>query len=203
VTGLFVFESATICGHDAQMKAAILALIALLAAPVPVLAQGKPTPDSTLDRLYERLAQAQSDKEAENIALLIDREQLKSGSDTTDLLMDRALTALQASHMDKAIKLLSAVIHLRPDYAEAWNKRATAYFLKNDYDHSIADIAQTLTRNPREYGAWSGLGMMLIDMGDKKHAYQALKKALEINPRLPIAKKAFDDLKEDVEGRDI
>jgi tetratricopeptide (TPR) repeat protein len=203
VTGLFVFESATICGHDAQMKAAILALIALLAAPVPVLAQGKPTPDSTLDRLYERLAQAQSDKEAENIALLIDREQLKSGSDTTDLLMDRALTALQASHMDKAIKLLSAVIHLRPDYAEAWNKRATAYFLKNDYVHSIADIAQTLSRNPREYGAWSGLGMMLIDMGDKKHAYQALKKALEINPRLPGAKKAFDDLKEDVEGRDI
>ena len=185
------------------MKAAILALIALLAAPVPVLAQGKPTPDSTLDRLYERLAQAQSDKEAENIALLIDREQLKSGSDTTDLLMDRALTALQASHMDKAIKLLSAVIHLRPDYAEAWNKRATAYFLKNDYVHSIADIAQTLSRNPREYGAWSGLGMMLIDMGDKKHAYQALKKALEINPRLPGAKKAFDDLKEDVEGRDI
>jgi tetratricopeptide (TPR) repeat protein len=203
VTGLFVFESATICGHDAQMKAAILAFVALLGAPVPVLAQGKPTPDSTLDRLYERLAQAQSDKEAENIALLIDREQLKSGSDTTDLLMDRALTALQASHMDKAIKLLSAVIHLRPDYAEAWNKRATAYFLKNDYVHSIADIAQTLSRNPREYGAWSGLGMMLIDMGDKKHAYQALKKALEINPRLPGAKKAFDDLKEDVEGRDI
>jgi tetratricopeptide (TPR) repeat protein len=203
VTGLFEFESATICGHDAQMKAAILAFILLLAAPVPVLAQGKPTPDSTLDRLYERLAQAQSDKEAENIALLIDREQLKSGSDTADLLMDRALTALQASHMDKAIKLLSAVIHLRPDYAEAWNKRATAYFLKNDYVHSIADIAQTLSRNPREYGAWSGLGMMLIDMGDKKHAYQALKKALEINPRLPGAKKAFDDLKEDVEGRDI
>jgi tetratricopeptide (TPR) repeat protein len=203
VTGLFEFESATICGHDAQMKAAILAFILLLAAPVPVLAQGKPTPDSTLDRLYERLAQAQSDKEAENIALLIDREQLKSGSDTADLLMDRALTALQASHMDKAIKLLSAVIHLRPDYAEAWNKRATAYFLKNDYVHSIADIAQTLSRNPREYGAWSGLGMMLIDMGDKKHAYQALKKALEINPRLPGAKKAFDDLKEVVEGRDI
>ena len=117
--------------------------------------------------------------------------------------MDRALTAMQASNTGKAIKILSAIIHLKPDYAEAWNKRATAYFMQKDYVRSIADIAETLRRNPREFGAWSGLGMMLVDLGDKKHAYEALKKALAINPQIPGAQKAFDDLKADVEGRDI
>ena len=181
----------------------LLTLIGLTALPAATLAQGGPTLDAALDRLYDRLAKAQSDKEAENIAIAIQRSELRSGSDTADLLMDRALTALQASKTDTAIKLLNAVIHLRPQYAEAWNKRATAYYLKNDYVRSIADIAQTLSRNPREYGAWNGLGMMLIDIGDKKHAYEALKKALAINPHLPDAQKALNKLKDDVEGRDI
>jgi tetratricopeptide (TPR) repeat protein len=184
------------------MKLAILALMGMLVAPA-ALAQDQPAPEPTLDHLYDRLAQAQSETEAANIALQIQRLELKSGSDTTDLLMDRALTAMQSSNTGKAIKILSAIIHLKPDYAEAWNKRATAYFLQKDYVRSIADIAETLRRNPREFGAWSGLGMMLVDMGDKKHAYEALKKALEINPQIPGAKKVFDDLKTDVEGRDI
>ncbi|MDQ0396086.1 tetratricopeptide repeat protein [Labrys monachus] len=180
-----------------------LFLIGLLALPASTMAQGRPGPDPALDHLYDRLAKAQSDKEARNIAIAIERAELQSGSDTADLLMDRALTALQASNPDAAIKLLSAIIHLRPGYAEAWNKRATAYFLKKDYTRSIADIAQTLSRNPREYGAWSGLGVMLSDLGDKKHAYEAFQKALAINPRLPGARKAFDQLRTDVEGRDI
>jgi tetratricopeptide (TPR) repeat protein len=185
------------------MKNVILALMGILAVPAFALAQTKPAADTALDHLYERLGKAQSETEAGNIAMQIQRVELKSGSDTTDLLMDRALTAMQAAKTGKAIKILSAVIHLKPDYAEAWNKRATAYFLQKDYVRSIADIAETLRRNPREFGAWSGLGMMLVDMGDKKHAYQALKKALEINPQIPGAKKVFDDLKTDVEGRDI
>ncbi|WP_413990506.1 tetratricopeptide repeat protein [Labrys okinawensis] len=185
------------------MKIAILALMGLLAIPAAALAQDQPTAAPTLDHLYERLGKAQSETEARNIAMQIERMELKSGSDTTDLLMDRALTAIQASNTGKAIKILSAIIHLKPDYAEAWNKRATAYFMQKNYVRSIADIAETLRRNPREYGAWSGLGMMLADMGDKKHAYEALKKALEINPQIPGAQKVLDDLKTDVEGRDI
>ena len=69
------------------MKIAILALIGLLAAPAAALAQDQPAP--TLDHLYERLGKAQSEKEAGNIALQIERIELQSGSDTTDLLMDR------------------------------------------------------------------------------------------------------------------
>ncbi|MDT3376648.1 tetratricopeptide repeat protein [Labrys neptuniae] len=185
------------------MRIAILALIGMLAAPAIALAETRPAGDPELDRLYERLAKAQSEKEADNIALAIERVELRSGSDTTDLLMDRALTAIKASNTDKAIKILNAVIHLRPDYAEAWNKRATAYFLKKDYVRSIADVAETLRRNPREYGAWNGLAMMLVDLGDKKNAYEALKHALAINPHITGARKMMDELKPEVEGRDI
>ncbi|WP_448950175.1 tetratricopeptide repeat protein [Labrys neptuniae] len=185
------------------MKIAILALIGMLAAPAIALADTVPAGDPELDRLYDRLAKAQSEKEAGNIALAIERVELRSGSDTADLLMDRALTAMNAANTNKAIKILSAVIRLRPDYTAAWNKRATAYYIKKDYNRSIADVAETLRRNPREYGAWSGLGMMLVDMGDKKNAYEALKRALAINPYIPGARKVLDDLKSEVEGRDI
>jgi tetratricopeptide (TPR) repeat protein len=165
---------------------------------------GKPVPRATaLDTLYDRLSKAKSGDEAKGIAGAIERVQLRSGSDTADLLMSRALTAIQAGKSEVAVDLLTAIVKIDPDFTEAWNKRATLYFLKNDYAHSVADIAETLKREPRHFGAWAGLGMILRETGDKKRAYEAFKKALAVNPYMDTIKKAVDDLREDVEGRDI
>jgi len=165
----------------------------------------RPAPEvrrAVLDALYQRLAQAKTDEEAQGIAGAIERAQLHSGSDTADLLMSRALQATQTDQK-VAVELLSAVIKLRPDFAEAFNKRATLFFLQQDYVRSMADIAETLRREPRTFGAWAGLGMILRDTGDKKRAYEAFRHALAINPHLPEVRKAVEDLKPDVEGRDI
>jgi Flp pilus assembly protein TadD len=185
-----------------------LLIIAATAAALatPALAQDKPagaTTGTTLDALYDRLGKAKSEEEAKGISSAIERAQAHSGSDTADLLMTRALTAIQAGKSDLAVELLSAIVKVSPDFTEAWNKRATLYFLKNDYVRAVADIAETVKREPRHFGAWSGLGMILRETGDKKHAYEAFKKAIAINPYLEQVKKALDDLRMDVEGRDI
>ena len=186
------------------MRRLILAIAALAFLAGPAFAEDKPpSRETTLDALYERLAKAKDETEAKGIAGAIERAQLRSGSDTTDLLMSRALSAIQGGKSDVAVEILTSVVKINPDFTEAWNKRATLYFLKNDYPHSVADIAETLKREPRHFGAWAGLGMILRETGDKKRAFEAFKKALAINPYLDTVRKAADELREDVEGRDI
>jgi tetratricopeptide (TPR) repeat protein len=186
------------------MRRSILALAASLVFAASAGAQtAAPSQTSVLDGLYERLGKARTEDEAKGIAGAIERAQLQSGSDTADLLMTRALTAMKAGKSELAVEILTSVVKIEPDFTEAWNKRATIYFLKNDYGHAMADIAETLKREPRHFGAWAGLGMILRETGDKKRAYEAFKHALAINPQLDTVKKAFDDLKPEVEGRDI
>lgn len=179
-----------------------LALLVLVALIGPAAAEPQPA-SSPLDALYDRLAKAKTPDEAKGIAGAIERMQLRSGSDTADLLMSRALQALQGGNKPVALQLLTSVVTIDPGYAEAWNKRATLYFLQEDYVRSIADIAETVKREPRHFGAWTGLGLILQQTGDKKHAYEAFKRALEIYPQLETAQKGVEELRKDVEGRDI
>src|SRR6187551_68528 len=119
------------------------------------------------------------------------------------LLMLRAKAAMEAKKVDIALKLLDSVVKLRPDYIEAWNRRATLYYLKNDYTHSLEDIRQVLIREPRHFGALAGLGMIMQDIGDEKRALEAFRKALAVNPHLEKVPELVKSLTEKVEGRDI
>ncbi len=128
---------------------------------------------------------------------------MQTSSDTAALLMLRAKAAMDAQKVDVAMKLLDAVIKLRPDYIEAWNRRATLHYLKNDYAHSLEDIRQVLIREPRHFGALAGLGMIMQDIGDEKRALEAFRKALAVNPHLEKVPELVKTLTEKVEGRDI
>src|SRR6202008_5209667 len=97
-------------------------------------------------------------------------------TDTAALLMARAKAAMDAQQADVALKLLDSVVKLRPDYVEAWNRRATLYYLQNDYARSLADIQQVLSREPRHFAALAGLGMIMQDLGDDKRALEAFRK---------------------------
>jgi tetratricopeptide (TPR) repeat protein len=160
------------------------------------------SPAATLDRLFERLAAAKTSEEAKGIANLIQRRWARSGSDTADLLMTRAQDALKARELPLAIELLDRVISLEPDWAEGWNQRANALFLQGDPIRSMLDIAETLKREPRHYGAMMGLGTILRQQGDDKRAMVAYRKALEVYPQLDAVKDAVESLKLEVDGRD-
>lgn len=160
------------------------------------------TPAATLDRLFERLAAAKTPEEAKGIAGLIQRRWARSGSDTADLLMTRAQTAMKAKQTELAIELLDRIISLEPDWAEAWNQRANALFISGDPIRSLIDISETLKREPRHYGAMMGLGTILRQQGDDKRAMVAYRRALEVYPQLEAVKDAVEALKVEVDGRD-
>ncbi|WP_025033763.1 tetratricopeptide repeat protein [Bradyrhizobium sp. DOA9] len=156
-----------------------------------------------LDFLFGALKAAPDEASAKHVEARIWAIWLQTPSDTAALLMSRAKTAVDAKKIDVAIKLLDSVIKLRPDYIEAWNRRATLYYMQNDYGRSLADIQQVLTREPRHFGALAGLGMIMQEVGDEKRALDAYRKALALNPYLEKIPDQVKALTEKVEGRDI
>jgi tetratricopeptide (TPR) repeat protein len=156
-----------------------------------------------LDFLFGALKAAPDDVSAKHVEARIWAIWIQTPSDTASLLMTRAKTAVDAKKIDVAIKLLDSVIKLRPDYIEAWNRRATLYYLQNDYGRSLADIQQVLIREPRHFGALAGLGMIMQEVGDEKRALDAYRKALAVNPHLEKIPEQVKALTEKVEGRDI
>ena len=156
-----------------------------------------------LDFLFGALKAAPDEASAKHVEARIWALWLQTPSDTAALLMMRAKAAMDAQQIDVALKLLDAVVKLRPDYVEGWNRRATLYYLKNDYGHSLQDIEQVLVREPRHFGALAGLGMIMQDLGDEKRALDAFRKALAINPHLDKVPELVKALSEKVEGRDI
>src|SRR6185437_14901305 len=126
-----------------------------------------------------------------------------SRSDTTNLLMMRVKTAVEAKDDDVALKLLTAIIKIKPDYVEAWNRRATIYYTRKDYGKALSDIHEVLKREPRHFGALAGLGLILQDLGDDKQALEVYRRALAVYPRLQKIPDIVKTLQEKVEGRDI
>jgi tetratricopeptide (TPR) repeat protein len=156
-----------------------------------------------LDFLFGALKAAPDEASAKHVEARIWAQWIATPSDTAQLLMTRAKVAVDAKQFDVALELLDAIVKLRPDYTEAWNRRATVYYLKDDYDHALHDLEQVLAREPRHFGALAGLGMIMRDLGDDKRALDAFRKALAINPHLDKIPDLVKTLTEKVEGRDI
>ena len=167
----------------------------------------KPTVRQTraqiLDDLFGRLAQSADDDEAKGIAGAIERVWMHSGSDTADLLMHRALAALNGEDYALAERVLDAIVVIDPDWAEGWDKRATERFFADDYAGAMEDISHVLAIEPRHFGALSGMGFILQKTGFDKQALQVFRKTLEIYPQQESIRKIVDDLTIEVEGRGI
>jgi tetratricopeptide (TPR) repeat protein len=156
-----------------------------------------------LDFLFEALKVAPDEKTGKAIADRIWAIWLAAGGDTTNLLMTRVRTAVEAKDLDLAIKLLNSVIEFKPEYVEGWDQRATVRFLKKEYGLALADLAQVLAREPRHFGALFGLGIIMQEFGDDKRALEIYRRALAIDPHMDRVPELIKTLAEKVEGRDI
>ena len=156
-----------------------------------------------IDKLFEALKIAPTEESAKYVENRIWALWLAAGGDTSNLLMGRVKTAMEKKEPDVALKLLNAIIDLKPDFVEAWNRRATIYFNNKDYVSAIADIHEVLMREPRHFGALSGLGTIMQELGDDKAALEAYRRALAVHPKLEKVPELVKKLTEKVEGREI
>ena len=109
--------------------------------------------------------------------------------------MNEAIAGIARRHYDAAGAVLDALVADLPDWAEAWNKRATLRFLEERDSDSIADIRRTLELEPRHFGAMSGFAQICLRQSRPDAALFALEAALEINPHLNAARTALNALR--------
>lgn len=108
----------------------------------------------------------------------------RSGNAEIDRLMAFGSQAMQAGRHSEAIGVFSRIIETKPEFAEGWNRRATVYYLAGQYDKSIADCHEVLKRNPRHFGALSGMGQIYAQLEDYENALRWYRRALEVNPNM-------------------
>lgn len=105
-----------------------------------------------------------------------------SGSPAMDLLLRRGQDAIEAQEFARAITHLTALTDHAPEFAEGWNQRATAFFLMEEYGAALADIEQVLILEPRHFGALTGLGIIMEQLGERDKALLAFRRAHDIYP---------------------
>jgi tetratricopeptide (TPR) repeat protein len=169
-----------------KMLPAVLA-VSLLIGSAP-LAAAPVLDDSArgqkLDDLFQQLKSAPTQSDGLALEEQIDDIWIQSGDPRIDQQMQLAIKAMDGQFYDTALKYLSNIIITKPNFAEAWNKRATLYYMVGDYQDSLKDIAQTLVLEPRHFGAIAGKGMVELKLGDNQAALSDFKQALAIAPSL-------------------
>ena len=158
--------------------------------------------DPQLPALFDRLHVAKA-AESRAIEARIWELWTRSGNADIDRLMSVGLQAMAAERYQVALAAFSQVVKRAPNFAEGWNKRATVYYLLNDFERSIEDIEKTLALEPRHFGALSGLGMIALALGEEARALDAFEAALEIHPHLPGAETHIRELRDKLKGKGI
>jgi tetratricopeptide (TPR) repeat protein len=108
----------------------------------------------------------------------------RSGDREADHLFQIGVEQMSHGNGPAAVQTFTLVIQRRPDFAEAWNKRATVYFLMGEYQKSLQDCHEVMNRNPSHFGALAGYGQIYLRLDEPERALDYFRRALRVNPNL-------------------
>ncbi len=176
------------------MKRLVLTL-ALALAGLPGLALADQSSPNLID-LFDRLLQAPDVEAARPIEQSIWQTWLDHQDEDARLEVQRSHETFSEGNPYIAVAILDKVIAKHPDWAEAWNRRATYYYMLGLYDRSIADVQHVLELEPNHFGALAGLGAIYIALGEDDKALRYYEKALHIHPNMQAAQHQVEVLRE-------
>lgn len=137
-----------------------------------------------LDALFRDLAKGEPSRAPEDIEDLIWSVWISHPHPDAENTMVAAVEAMAAGALDLAKPILDRLTESHPDWAEAWNKRATLAFIEKSDEEALAFIERTLALEPRHFGAIAGFAQICLRHGRLGEARAALQIALGINPHL-------------------
>jgi len=185
-----------------QRVMAIFGLSALILTGFPQGARADQN-DPRLESLFEELRNTADPARAKSVEVRIWTLWLETKSASASVLVQQGIDAMAGDDHKLALESFDAAIAFAPNYAEAWNKRATLFFLMGDYAASIEDVKRVLALEPRHFGAWSGLGQMYETMGNLEGALAAFERAREIHPRMDGLDGQIEKLKAAIRAKNI
>ena len=150
--------------------------------------------DERLDELFDRLRTTADPLEAQTIEVRIWRIWTDSGRDDINALVEEGSRSMVQGLLTEAIAIFDRIVSTLPDFAEGWNKRATAHYLNGNYTASMIDIERTLALEPRHFGAISGMGLIFMVRGDEANALRAFEEVLKVHPHARGAKARVEEL---------
>lgn len=116
----------------------------------------------------------------------------RTGSPRLDALYQSGMGQLEQKKLDRAHATFSRLIDEVPQFAEAWNKRATVRFLMGDLQGALRDCREALRRVPDHFGTLAGFGHIYYRLEEPARALAYWRRALAINPNLDSLQKSID-----------
>jgi tetratricopeptide (TPR) repeat protein len=160
-----------------HLRACLLAVLGLMLATTV----GSQT---VLDTLFDKLRTATDPSAVQALEEGIWEQWTMAPDPAQRELMARGIAAMHQQELQSAVTTFTKLIQIAPELSEAWNKRATVHWLMGNLPASIADICETVKREPRHFGAYSGLGMIRAQMGEHARAAAAFELARKWNPHI-------------------
>ena len=175
-------------------RLATLFLGLALLSPLPLTAAADQT-DSRLDALFGELQEVRDPINARGLQNAIWTIWMESDDPGAEAAMTAGIAALDDRDFEKALAIYDDLVESAPDFAEAWNKRATVHYLLGNYEASLEDIEHTLELEPRHFGAITGRGLIQHAQGNDPAAIDSFEQALEIHPHLQSVRQNLEALK--------
>jgi tetratricopeptide (TPR) repeat protein len=164
------------------LRACLVAVAGLiLSASVHAQNNGSST---MLDTLFAKLQTATDPSAIQSLEAAIWEQWTMVPGDAERQLMMRGIAEMEQQELRSALVTFTRLIDQAPQLSEAWNKRATVQWLLGNFTASIADICETIKREPRHFGAYSGLGMIRAQMNEPGRAVAAFQLAKKYNPHI-------------------
>ena len=138
--------------------------------------------DTRLLNLFQELYDSANDSQMNQITKKI----WAIWHETNDIKIEadfyRGMESLRTRDFIMSIAFFTQVIEKKPNFAEAWNKRAIVYYMIGNFDKSMHDINETLKLEPRHFGAMDGMGLIFIHLHQYEKAIKIYEQMLEIFP---------------------
>lgn len=159
--------------------------------------------DPQLDGLFQQLHDAPNVADARRIERRIWIVWTRHDDAAVNGLMRTGVGQMERRDYGAALDTFQAMVDLAPEFAEAWNKRATVHWLLGHYQESLSDIERTLSLEPRHFGALSGRGLVYIGLEEWDLALAAFQDALEVYPQMVGPRVNSEAIRKMREGRAI
>ena len=159
-------------------KILIVSISLLFASKIALADQNDPR----LNNLFKKLNETENQDEIRDLISDIWNIWYEVDDPKVIEYFEKGIQAMKIRNYPLAVRFFNNLIEEDPNFAEAWNKRATVYFMMGDFDKSMQDIIKTLELEPRHFGALDGMGLIFIHQGQYQQAIDVYDKMLEIFP---------------------
>ncbi len=125
---------------------------------------------------------------------------LRANDPVADPLFQTGMQLIVENEPGAAIEKLNQVVELKPDFAEAWNRRGDAYSALGDEDRALADYEHAIALNPYQFGALAACADIWMSRSNYRKAAEYFRRAIDLNPNLTGAAEALRALEKKLEN---